>query len=91
MKAKRKIEIADHTYLWTLEGNEIYTENRWIIVTLQGTSYSNLYINPYAHAFEIKPSSIKQAVLFARKNGWLPEQNSGEMRLTFINNHFQII
>ena len=91
MKHKRKLDIESHSYIWVLEGNEIYTENKWIIVTLQGTSYSRLYINPYSHEFEIKPSFIKKAVTFARNNGWLPEDNSGEIRLTYENEQFQII
>ena len=74
-----------------MEGNEIYSENRWIIVTLQGTSYSRLYISPYEYEFEIKPSYIAKAIAYARKNGWFPEENAGEMRLSYNNEEFQII
>ena len=91
MKQKRKIELDNHSYIWVLEGNEIYSENKWIIVILQGTSYSRLYINPYAYEFEIKPSYIEKAIKYARNNGWLPENNNGEMRLSFNNEEFQII
>lgn len=91
MKQIRKIDIEDHSYVWVLEGNEIFTSNRWIIVTLKGTSYSRLYIDPYAYEFEIKPSYIKKAVKYARSNGWVPEENRGEMRLAFKNEKFEII
>ena len=91
MKQKRKIEVNDHSYIWVLEGNEIYTENKWIIITLEGTSYSRLYVNPYAHEFEIKPSFIEKAIKYARKNGWQPEKNSGEMRLSFNNEDYEVI
>ena len=66
MKQKRTIEVDNHSFRWVLEGNEIYTENKWIIVTLKDTSYSRHYINPYAHEFEIKPSYIQKAIQYAQ-------------------------
>lgn len=91
MKQKRTIEVDNHSYIWVLDGNEIYTADKWIIVTLKGTSYSRLYINPYAYEFEIKPSYIQKAIKYARSSGWRPEENNGEMRLSFNNEEFQII
>lgn len=91
MKSKRTIKIKDCSYIWTLQGNEVYSENRWIIITLCNTSYSRLYIDPYDHDFEIKPSYIKQAITFARKIGWEPENNSGELRLKYSEGTFEEI
>lgn len=88
MKAKRSIITDGKTYIWSLKGNEIYTPNRWIVVTLKGTSFSKLFINPYDYDFEIKPSFIRKAILFAREKGWRPEENRGEMRLSYSKGTF---
>ena len=90
MKSKRKIEVDGEFYIWALEGNEVYSSNRWIIITLFGTSHSRLYIDPYEHDFEIKPSSIAMAIRTAREMGWVPEKNSGEMRVAYSNGTFRI-
>ena len=89
MKSKRKIEVDGEFYIWTLTGNEVYSSNRWIIITLFGTSHSRLYIHPYEHDFEIKPSSIAMAIRAARGMGWVPEENSGEMRVAYSNGTFR--
>lgn len=88
MKSKRKIKVDGELYIWALEGNDAYSSNRWIIVTLYGTSHSRLYIDPYEHDFEIKPSSIAMAIRAARKMGWVPEKNSSEMRIAYSNGTF---
>lgn len=90
MKSKRKIEVDGDLYIWTLKGNEVYSSNKWIVVTLHGTSHSRLYIDPYEHDFEIKPSSIANAIRTARKMGWVPEKNSGEMRVGYSEGTFTI-
>jgi hypothetical protein len=91
MKSRRNIVVDGNSYTWTLKGNEIYTEGRSIIVTLHGTSYSRLYIDPYDHDFEIKPSCIEMAIKFARGAGWDPENNGGEIRLKYSDGEFEVI
>ena len=81
MKDQRTIIIEGKRYLWSLKRNEIYTDGRKIIVVLEGTSFSRLYINPYAHDFEIRPKSIANGIVEARKLGWNPEKNSGDIYL----------
>ena len=91
MKTKRDIRVGANSYIWALKGNEIYSDNRWVIITLYGTSYSRLYVNPYDHDFEIKPSYIEKAIKYARDLGWEPESNSGEIRLTYSEGKFEQI
>lgn len=89
MKPKRKIEVDDQSYIWVLEGNEVFSSDRWIIVTLSGASYSRLYIEPYDHDLEIKPANIVLAIKSARKMGWEPENNSGEIRVKYHEGKFE--
>ncbi len=89
MKSLRKIEVDDRSYIWVLEGNEIFSSERWIIITLSGTNYSKLYIDPYNYDFEIRPANIALAIKAARKMGWKPESNSGEIRVKYHEGKFE--
>jgi len=82
MKNIRHITVASKKYYWSLEGNEIHTPNRRIVIGLEGTSYSRLYIDPYMHDFEIGPKSVASGILAAIGMGWKPESNSGDMHIT---------
>ena len=81
MKNIRSITVKDKEYYWSLKGDEIYTEGRRIIIGLRGTSYSRIYVDPYAHDFQIGPRSVANAIAFARGIGWRPEDNSGDVHL----------
>ncbi len=87
-KYKRKIIVDKNEYIWTLQGNDVYLATDWIIVTLVGTSYSRLYINLFIHDFEITPKSIALAIKTAKKLGWKPNENSGDMKLELQNSGF---
>ena len=80
-KNLRNISVDGDKYIWVLPGNEAYSLGKRISVTLEGTSFSRLYIDPYSHELEIRPGSIMQAVRTARDRGWAPERNSGDMHL----------
>ena len=85
---KRKIIVEKKEYIWTLQGNDAYLATDWIIVTLVGTSYSRLYINPFIHDFEITPKSIALAIKTAKELGWKPNENSGDMKLELQDESF---
>jgi hypothetical protein len=86
MKPKRKITVDGKNYIWTLDGNSIYVSGKCIIVTLENTSYSRLYLDPYAYDFEIRPATIARSIKAAReKFGWNQENNSGEIKLNLEN------
>lgn len=48
-------------------------------MVLENTSYSRLYINPYAHDFEIRSKVVSEAITAARALGWKPEENTGDI------------
>ena len=81
MKNIRNIVVEGKDYYWSLDKNEIYTLGRNIIIGLKGTTYSRLYVDPYAHDFSIGPKSVSKAIRSARKIGWSPESNSGDIHL----------
>ena len=85
---KRKIIVDKKEYIWTLKGNNIYLSTSWVVVTLIGTSYSKLYINPFIHDFEINPKNIALAIKTAKELGWKPSENSGDMNIELQNKHF---
>jgi hypothetical protein len=88
MKTKRIIDVGGHRYIWVLDGNEVYSEGRFIRVTREGAASSRLYINPYHHDLEIRPATIRAAINAAREMGWKPEENSGDFRLKFDDGRF---
>ncbi len=88
MKNIRNITVEAEDYYWSLEGNEIYTQGRNIIIGLKGTTYSRLYVDPYAHDFSIGPKSVSKAIMSARKMGWNPESNSGDIYLKSNDGEF---
>ena len=91
MKDIRYITVASKKYYWSLEGNEIHTPNRKIVIGLEGTSYSRLYIDPYMHGFEIGPRSVAAGISAAINMGWEPESNSGDMHITSSDGaHFEL-
>lgn len=83
-KHLRKIIVEKQGYIWSF--NEM--SHDWIIVTLLGTSYSRLYINPFIHDFEITPKSISLAITSAIELGWHPQHNSGDMKIELMNGKF---
>lgn len=90
-KYKRKIAVDDQEYIWTLEGNDLYSAEEWIIVTLADTSDSRLYISPFSHDVEVTSRNIAKAIKAARKFGWCPEENHGDLSVEFKNCGFEKI
>ena len=87
-KHLRKIVVEQQEYIWSLEGNNLYVAKDWITVTLVGTSYSRLYINPFIHDFEVTPKSISLAIKSAINLGWDPKNNSGDIKIELKNGKF---
>lgn len=67
----RRLCIGTQEYLWHLDGNTIESEARITVGTQKGKYV--LFIDPYAHDFEIKPSTIRKAVEWALNAGWSSE------------------
>ncbi len=62
-KHTRRIHINDCEYLWHVSGNEVYNENPITVGTESGKFV--LFINPYAHDWEITPSNVRAAIEWA--------------------------
>ena len=68
----RQIHIGGTEYLWHLSGNNIYTPANVSVGTENGRYF--LFIDPYAHDFEITPACVRAAVEWALAEGWSPER-----------------
>ena len=70
-KHTRRLHVDDREYLWHISGNEIESANP-ITVGIETGKYF-LFIDPYAHEFEITPSNVCAALEWALGEGWCPE------------------
>ncbi len=76
----RRIHIGGVEYLWHLSGNAIDTPANITVGTEDGAYF--LFIDPYAHDFEITPSSVRAATDWALAEGWSPERGP-TMRMAY--------
>ena len=68
-KHTRKIVVDGETYQWHRSRNSLYVGNDRITVgTVTGKFY--LFIDPFPHDFEMRPSTIADAIRWAVTNGW---------------------
>ena len=72
---KREIIVLGKKYYWTLKGNTVhgYKETH-IKIHADALTKSILYLDPYKWHFQIRPKTIEQSILFAKNNGWIPEE-----------------
>jgi hypothetical protein len=72
---KRKITVNDRGFEWCIRGNDPeMSKGRHITIYLPESQGSALYIDPYAMELEIRPKTVRQAIEFAIKEGWSPEE-----------------
>lgn len=88
---KRKIIVEEKCYYWTLNGNSIDDKEKHIKIHTNKSTKSILYLDPYNWNFEIRPNTIRKAILFAIKNGWKPEENTDKMYISFNEKGFYIL
>jgi len=83
---KRKIKVLNENYFWVLDGNSTYGQKEHHIrIHSEKLTKSILYLDTYNWHFEVRPKTIEQAILFARKNGWNPEEKGKVMYLSMKN------
>ena len=87
---KREIIVSGQRYIWTLKGNRIDVGESHIKVFKEGCLNSILYINPYDWTFEIRPSTIQKAIIFALNNGWNPNKNGSSIHIEIKESEFFI-
>ena len=90
-KYTRKITIDNQIYLWHLNGNSLEFGEHHITIRHQQIAGQILYIDPYAWDLEIRPGMIREAILFALENGWLPLEKKAPMYLGFQNEQFILL
>jgi len=83
---KRKITVKQEDFFWVLNGNSIDGQNEsHIKVHSNKLTKSILYLDPYKWHFEIRPKKIEQAIIFAKDNGWIPEEKGKTMYLSMTD------
>ena len=88
---KRKIVVQGKCYLWTLNGNSIDEKEKYIKIHTSKSTKSILYLAPYNWNFEIRPKTIREAILFAVKNNWKPDEKAEKMYISFNEKGFYIL
>ena len=91
-KHNRVISVNDEVYIWYLKNNEIWTPNKYIII--RHSDYINgqrLYLSPYSWHFEIRPRTIREAIIFGVANGWNPKESGEPIYLGYNKNGFVIL
>lgn len=86
---KRKISVEGEEYYWTLKSNTTNAKGKehHIKVLLTRATKSILYIDPFDWNFEIRPKTIRKAILFALSNGWNPEKAKSELYISMKDNN----
>ena len=82
MKSKREIKVLEEEYLWVLDGNTTHGYNEGHIrIHAQKLTKRILYLDPYNWHFEVRPQTIRKAILFAINNGWNPKEKGAPLYL----------
>ena len=88
---KRKITVDAKEYIWTLQGNRIDGAAQSIKVHDGPHTKSLLYIDPYPWEFEVRPKVIAEAIRFALKHGWKPQETDGELAISMEAGTFLVL
>ena len=72
-KGTRKITVNGVNYLWHYSGRCPCCSDDVFTVGIAGKPYV-LYIDPFPWNFEIKPSSMADAIRWAINNGWTADE-----------------
>ena len=88
---KRKININGIIYEWCLRGNHISPKSEHITIYRPDKSGQILYLDALPWGVEIRPAIIEDAISFALKKGWNPEQKGDSCRLGMIRQAFVVL
>jgi hypothetical protein len=77
--------LDGRVFEWLLPGNELFTGVKHIRIRASGVRGRPIYLDPYPWGLEIRPRSIREAILFALAQGWSPE--GPERRPLFLGYH----
>lgn len=76
-KNNRRLVIEGETYVWHLKGRDAWMDSKHIAIRhSQFPQGQLLLLDFYAHDFEIRPQTVREAIEFASANGWEPRRCS---------------
>jgi len=89
---KRKIYLDGIEYEWCIRGNDLWvTSAKHITIYKSGINGRPLYLDPYPWALEIRPKTIKRAIEFANRNGWIPENKGRPFLIGYLHEEFVVL
>lgn len=89
---KRKIVINGVNFYWVLNGNRIDSKELCHIkIHSDKATKSMLYVDAYDWSFEICPKTIREGILFALSQGWLPAKKETGMIISMRNENFYVL
>jgi hypothetical protein len=93
-KLKRKIHINHQIYYWVANVNKLCLypfEAFHIRVHQDANTKSLLYIDASSYYFKLGPKQIKEAIMFALKEGWQPQKPATKMSISINQSGYYIL
>ncbi len=88
----RRLTVDGRAFEWLLPGNELFTGVKHIRIRASGVRGQPLFLDPYPWSLEIRPRSIREAILLALAQGWAPEGREGRpLYLGYHRGHFLVL
>ncbi len=75
--------MEGETYNWHLHNNDGWAPDRHVVVQHESGCGQVLLLDHYSWHMEIRPKTIREAILYALANGWAPRSSKGPMKLSF--------
>jgi len=89
---KRKIHLDGIEYEWCIRGNDLFTASvKYITIYRPGTGGRPVYLDPYPWSLEIRPATVKKAIIFAKNNGWDPEIKGKPLFIGYVDGSFIVL
>ncbi|WP_041598700.1 hypothetical protein [Hahella chejuensis] len=87
----RKIVVEGVAYNWCIRGNCLESRASHITVFMAEKSGQVLFIDPYAWGVEVRPKTVRDAIIFGLKNGWNPNEKGRPLYLGFQGDGFMVL
>ena len=90
-KLVRDIKVDGKVYQWILDENSVYGEKEYIRIHVGKSTKSILYLDPYNWHLEIRPKTIREAILFAINHDWNPEVSTRDLFISYNGDGFFVL
>lgn len=87
-KHTRQISVDGHSYVWHLNQNSLFFKETHITIAESGMAGQILYLDPYPWELEIRPKTIRAAILWAIEKGWTPTKKGPSIYLGYRDGEF---